>query len=177
MFHQRGIYAGNSVLCNKFNYRNIVLLGDAAHSMLATYGQGANAALESATILAERVQHVQSTCPSAAEPQAVSVKIGEEFSQSRTGDAHIIVKMSQQAMLGTRAGWSLLYWMEFCLLWIQHGIAPRLVDPPTLVTMASSTTKYSDMREKAVSAKVMLYTALVMTGLAFGGPWVGLAQL
>lgn len=142
--------------CNKYHHGNVVLLGDSAHSMLATYGQGANAALESAVELA---RSVESTGDSPAAAAA-------HFTAARAPDTHVIVNMSRHAMTGTRPGLSILYWLEFCLLQAQHWVVPKALAPPPLVTMAESTAPYRTLRNRTVVAKAVLYLGLASVGVA-----------
>ena len=150
MASQRARYAGNSVQCNKFHHGNVVLLGDAAHGMLATYGQGANAAMESA------VQLARSIAAAGPDPQAAAA----HFSAARLPDARAIVDMSRQAMRGTRVGISVLHWLEFLLLQAQHLVAPNLLAPPPLLVMSDTTAPYRQVRDATNVAKTTLYCML-----------------
>ena len=81
--------AGKTVRCSSFAHGGVVLVGDAAHTMLNSLGQGANCALEDVSLLADALAPV-------AAPAAVAPAL-RGFSERRKRDADAAAALSKRA--------------------------------------------------------------------------------
>mmetsp|Transcript_18653 Transcript_18653/g.45897 ORF Transcript_18653/g.45897 Transcript_18653/m.45897 type:complete len:479 (+) Transcript_18653:3-1439(+) len=97
---------GISTICKRMHSERgrVMLLGDAAHSMSSSLGQGCNAALEDVTVLD------QILCTG-----LVAKYIPREFSSRRLPDASAIVALSMNAFPTTVPGFTLFVMQSFAL--------------------------------------------------------------
>lgn len=84
----------NTIKCYPYHYGNVLLLGDAAHSVLPFYGQGMNAGLEDCLIFEECLDEKDDDLQSAA----------SLFSERRCEDLHVLADQSLANFTVLRAG-------------------------------------------------------------------------
>ncbi|KAJ6601339.1 FAD/NAD-P-binding domain-containing protein [Mycena vulgaris] len=93
---------------NPYNKGTVVIIGDAAHSMVPFYGQGLNASLEDVRILSILLQQEQTSPGDKLDPVALS-RVLEQYSESRHNDLLAICDLAMDNHLKLRhtvATWS-----------------------------------------------------------------------
>ena len=116
---------------NKLNYKNVVVLGDAAHTVKPYFGLGANSALEDVSCLARIVdEHAFDGGTKTAD----FVEVADKFSRERKGEAAALVKISRGL---DRPG--LLGFVSFIfpliLDGIFHNLMPSIIRPNVIAML------------------------------------------
>ncbi|MFB2971691.1 FAD-dependent oxidoreductase [Aerosakkonema sp. BLCC-F183] len=129
-FLSRPISTVLTIRCNRYHYGDsVVLIGDAAHSVSPSLGQGCNSALEDAVILGRLFDEYSDNL----------AKVTEQFTMRRKPDAHALVELSDNAFpLSGRL------FVEYILREIfakfMHKLFPN-VFPPSMMQLISETTE------------------------------------
>lgn len=119
---QPAISFGGAVILSRFHHGNSLVIGDAAHAMLPSYGTGCNAALEDCLLLDQILEE-------SIYGDGITInfeKVAMEFSKRRVEDAHAIVRMNTTQELFPRGFFSLL---QVMLLTSLHKLAPKFFRP------------------------------------------------
>ncbi|KAK9806752.1 hypothetical protein WJX72_001450 [[Myrmecia] bisecta] len=165
--------SNRTITCSRFHHERAVLIGDAAHAMLNSLGQGANAALEDCLLLDEALQAHSSV------PAALAALTAERKPETDTAAA-----LSKQGIPPRGLG-SLLYFLKYrMLLWLS-GLLPGVVPQPWQVVIQATCEPYSQVvarrkRENVVVGFILAVlagaavagSAVMSAGGCWGSPWV-----
>lgn len=124
-----------TVRCSRYHYQgSVLLIGDAAHAVSPSLGQGCNAALEDVSLF-------NSLLDEYSDNLAVAV---EQFTVRRKADAHALVELSDYSFPSSK---NLL--IEFALRQTfaktLHQLFPKLFSPALFELISESTVPYSEI--------------------------------
>ncbi|KAJ7558145.1 hypothetical protein O6H91_04G026400 [Diphasiastrum complanatum] len=151
---QPAISFGGAVLLSRFHHKNVLLIGDAAHSMFPSYGTGCNVALEDCLLFDQILQEskpVHGKFP--LRPAAA------EFTRRRLCDAHAIVEMNTNFMLFPRG---FLGYLQMLFLTTLRKWFPAVIKP-TSYQLLWSTVPFEKIRHQKHKEIFLFYTALLLT--------------
>ncbi|CAM9788399.1 unnamed protein product [Scytosiphon promiscuus] len=162
-----------STYCSSLVHGSAVLIGDAAHSMWASLGQGVNAALEDCQVFA---QVLESAGADKDGPRPVDVpKVLGAYNERRFEDALAVCELSEEGMGGGRTmrpAFAAQLFLTVLLNKTLGRLAPKVFQPPSLMTISDGETTYADIlrgsKREAIMTKGFLVTsvALVLAGVA-----------
>ncbi|CAM9316308.1 unnamed protein product [Hapterophycus canaliculatus] len=162
-----------STFCSSLVHGSTVLIGDAAHSMWASLGQGVNAALEDCQVLA---QVLEAATEGESETRPVDVpKVLDAYNERRFEDARAVCELSEEGMGAGRTmrpAFAAQLFLTVLLNKTLGRLAPKVFQPPSLMTIGDGEMSYSDIlrgsKREAVVTKIFLGAslALAMSGVA-----------
>lgn len=153
---------GITTICSRLTAKDgsVALIGDAAHSVWPSLGQGANCALETAQYLAAAIESKPQDVPSAL----------EYFDAVRTPQVHACGRLSEAGFGGTakRAG-NFLFFAKIGALALMHKAMPFFFDKPALANINDPAWAYDDV-EDAVGQETQALAAFggVLLAAVFG---------
>ena len=153
---------GITTICSRLTAKDgsVALIGDAAHSVWPSLGQGANCALETAQYLAAAIESKPHDVPSAL----------EYFDAVRTPQVHACGRLSEAGFGGTakRAG-NFLFFAKIGALALMHKAMPFFFDKPALANINDPAWAYDDV-EDAVGQETQALAAFggVLLAAVFG---------
>ena len=153
---------GITTICSRLTAKDgsVALIGDAAHSVWPSLGQGANCALETAQYLAAAIESKPQDVPSAL----------EYFDAVRTPQVHACGRLSEAGFGGTakRAG-NFLFFAKIGALALMHKTMPFFFDKPALANINDPAWAYDDV-EDAVGQETQALAAFggVLLAAVFG---------
>ena len=153
---------GITTICSRLTAKDgsVALIGDAAHSVWPSLGQGANCALETAQYLAAAIESKPHDVPSAL----------EYFDAVRTPQVHACGRLSEAGFGGTakRAG-NFLFFAKIGALALLHKTMPFFFDKPALANINDPAWAYDDV-EDAVGQETQALAAFggVLLAAVFG---------
>ncbi|KAK9794596.1 hypothetical protein WJX73_002898 [Symbiochloris irregularis] len=115
-------FSGSTLQVPKLHCGRVLLLGDAAHAVSASFGQGVNAALEDCSMLGQALRNA---------PEAETIdQLLSRFDRERYADVYALGHMDRFAeeMAGHKGKWSLPYWVFQTHLYI-NGWLHKIVHP------------------------------------------------
>ncbi|WGV23528.1 FAD-dependent oxidoreductase [Halotia branconii] len=124
-----------TIRCNRYHQGNSVLLiGDAAHAVSSSIGQGCNAALEDVVLLNQLLDEYSDNLPT----------VIEQFTIRRQSDAHALVELGDYAFPASK---SLLIEFIFRELISKtlHRLFPQRFSPSLFELISESTVPYSEI--------------------------------
>lgn len=134
-FLARPIATTLTICCNRYHYRNSALLiGDAAHAVSPSLGQGCNAALEDVTVLNRLLNEYADNLD----------LVLEQFTKQRLADAHAVVELSNYTLPFARNLFLELI-LRQRLAKILHRLFPQRFLPPLFEAMHESSIAYRDI--------------------------------
>ena len=149
---------GITTICSRLTAKDgsVALIGDAAHSVWPSLGQGANCALETAQYLAAAIESKPHDVPSAL----------EYFDAVRTPQVHACGRLSEAGFGGTakRAG-NFLFFAKIGALALLHKTMPFFFDKPALANINDPAWAYDDV-EDAVGQETQALAAFGGVSLA-----------
>ena len=149
---------GITTICSRLTAKDgsVALIGDAAHSVWPSLGQGANCALETAQYLAAAIESKPQDVPSAL----------EYFDAVRTPQVHACGRLSEAGFGGTakRAG-NFLFFLKIGALALMHKTMPFFFDKPALANINDPAWAYDDV-EDAVGQETQALAAFGGVSLA-----------
>ena len=149
---------GITTICSRLTAKDgsVALIGDAAHSVWPSLGQGANCALETAQYLAAAIESKPHDVPSAL----------EYFDAVRTPQVHACGRLSEAGFGGTakRAG-NFLFFAKIGALALMHKAMPFFFDKPALANINDPAWAYDDV-EDAVGQETQALAAFGGVSLA-----------
>ena len=149
-----------SVKCSPHHYRNVLLLGDAAHAMVPFYGQGMNAGFEDCSVFQELWE---------ANGRDLQLAM-TRYSKVRQPDSHAVCQLSLDNYIEMRRQVnSPVFRLRRHLSFVLAQIFPR-VFKPLYPTVAFTNTPYSEIikMNQVQNYMLILVTALVL-GIPLGG--------
>ncbi|CAN0208273.1 unnamed protein product [Ectocarpus sp. 6 AP-2014] len=145
-FLERRTQQLRSTYCSRLAHGSIFLIGDAAHSMWASLGQGVNAALEDCQVFA---QVLDSATEGKAVGQAVDVpKVLEAYNERRFEDAVAVCELSEEGMGGARSmrpAFAAQLLMTVLLNKTLGLLAPKVFTPPSLMAISGNKMSYGEI--------------------------------
>jgi kynurenine 3-monooxygenase len=133
---QKVSYGGITTICTRFDGDDrVVLLGDAAHSIWASLGQGCNAALESCRIFAEVLAAAQGDF-------AVALPT---YTQARKPDTDGIAHLSEIGFGGNKRAGNYLFFAKILILMFLNKLFPKRFQKFALFQIANAEVPYSQI--------------------------------
>ena len=124
-----------TIRCNRYHYDNSALLiGDAAHAVSPSLGQGCNAALEDVTVLNRLLDEYADNLD----------LVLEQFTKQRLADAHAVVELSNYTLPFAQNLFIELI-LRQRLAKILHRLFPQKFLPPLFEAMHESSIPYRDI--------------------------------
>mmetsp|Transcript_31283 Transcript_31283/g.78379 ORF Transcript_31283/g.78379 Transcript_31283/m.78379 type:complete len:709 (-) Transcript_31283:99-2225(-) len=130
---------------------SVALVGDAAHSMWPTLGQGCNAALETAQYLSAALESSPGNQVSAL----------EYFEKVRLPQVQAAGRLSEAGFGGT-AG-NVLFFAKIALLFALHKLMPFFFEKPALTRMNDPAWAYDDIEDEVQGETATLATLAAIT--------------
>ncbi len=123
-----------TIRCSHYHYGNSVLLiGDAAHAMSPSLGQGCNSAMEDAAILDKLLDEYSDNLA-----QAIA-----QFTICRKSDAHAVVELSDNVFPSFDKKLIIKFIVRQQLAQIFHRLFPQYFSPSLLELISGTTIPYS----------------------------------
>ena len=137
-FLARPIATTLNIYCNRYHYDNSALLiGDAAHAVSPSLGQGCNAALEDVTILNRLLDEYADNLN----------LVLEQFTKQRLADAHAVVELSNYTLPSTQNLFIELI-LRQRLAKLLHRLFPQRFLPPLFEALHESSIPYRDILQQ-----------------------------
>ena len=134
-FFNRPVATTLTIRCNRYHYQNSALLiGDAAHAVSPSLGQGCNSALEDVTILDRLLDEYGDDLN----------LVLEQFTKRRLADAHAIVELSKHALPFSRSLFIELILRQRMAKFL-HRFFPQRFFPPLFDALNDSSISYADI--------------------------------
>ncbi|CAN0145901.1 unnamed protein product [Scytosiphon promiscuus] len=158
-----------TIYCSQLNFRSVVLIGDAAHAMQASLGQGVNCALEDCQVLAQLL--AAETRKTGAVKADRFPEVLEVYNKHRLGDVHAACELSEiGSALGIRKTLTAQLTLTLLLNKTLGRLFPKIFRPPSLFAINSKDEGYGAVlrgfeREAAVAKGV----GFASVALIFGG--------
>lgn len=134
LLSQKAAHGGITTQCNQFEGGDcVVLLGDAAHSVWPSLGQGCNVALESCRMFAEILAQTQGDL-SLALPA---------YTAARKPDTDAVAQLSEIGFGGNKRASSILFITKVVILMFLHKLLPRWFHKYALFQLGDADVPYS----------------------------------
>ena len=134
LLSQKAAYSGITTICNRFEGGDgVVLLGDAAHSVWASLGQGCNVALESCRVFAETLAQTQGDLNATL----------SAYTAVRKPDTDAIAKLSEIGFGGNKRAGNVLFFTKILTLIFLNKLFPRLFQKFALLEIGNAEVPYS----------------------------------
>lgn len=134
LLSQKAAYGGITTTCNRFEVNDcVVLLGDAAHSIWPSLGQGCNAALESCRIFAEVLAQKQGNLSQALPAYTIV----------RKPDVEAVAQLSEIGFGGNKRAASTLFIAKVLILVLLHKLLPIWFRKYALFQLGDAEVPYS----------------------------------
>eukprot|EP00752_Nemacystus_decipiens_P010969 g9749.t1 len=164
-FLERRPQRQQSTYCSSLSHGNIVLIGDAGHSMLAALGQGVNAALEDSQVFA---QVLDSATEDTAPARAVDVpSLLAAYNERRFDDALAVVKLSEQGIGGARSV-RFPYQTKLFVTKLLHKtlgrLAPQVFMPPSMFSLGGVKPYAAILRD--INREHAIYQGFIVSTIA-----------
>ncbi|MEM6612749.1 MAG: FAD-dependent monooxygenase [Cyanobacteria bacterium P01_C01_bin.72] len=128
-----------TVSCSRYHYQNSVLIiGDAAHAISPSIGQGCNSALEDVMVLDSLLDRYSDDW----------TKTLPQYSQSRIADAHAVRELANHALPLTK-GMFILFLIRLTINRTLHRLFPQLFSLPFFDLIPNTTVAYSEIYRSA----------------------------
>lgn len=136
LLEQKVSLGGITTTCNHFHVRNsVVLVGDAAHSVWASLGQGCNVALESCRVFAEILEahhnNLQTALPA--------------YTSARKPDTDAIGRLSEQGFGGNKRAGNIVFFAKVITLSLFHKLLPQIFPKPALLQLNNADVGYAEI--------------------------------
>ncbi|MEO1466241.1 MAG: FAD-dependent monooxygenase, partial [Cyanobacteria bacterium J06633_1] len=127
------------VSCSQYHYQDSALIiGDAAHAISPSIGQGCNSALEDVMVLDSLLDRYSDDW----------TRVLPEYSQSRVADAHAVKELADHALPLTK-GMFILFIIRLTINRILHRLFPQLFSLPFFDLIPNTTVAYSEIYRSA----------------------------
>lgn len=139
LLEQKVSFGGITTTCSALNAGDsVVLVGDAAHSVWASLGQGCNVALESCRILAEILAAHNGNLKTAL----------PAYNLARKPDTDAIGRMSEQGFGGNKRAGNALFFAKTIALSVFHKLLPQIFAKPALFQINKPDVGYAEIEEQ-----------------------------
>ncbi|CAM9713069.1 unnamed protein product [Sphacelaria rigidula] len=159
-----------TIYCSQLALESVVLIGDAAHAMSASLGQGTNCALEDCQILA---QVLAAEIDQAATTKVIDIpKVLEAYGRLRLEEVHAVCTLSNIAsMISTRKILVAQLVLTVMLSKTLGRLAPKVFPPPSLFSVSDSSKSFRSIlrgvvRESGVAKVIFGSCALMLIVVA-----------
>jgi len=122
---------------NSLSWRNIVVLGDAAHCVKPYFGLGANSALEDVTFLSAIMENNRLS------PN----EMASEFSRQRAGEAKALVQISRELDRPGALGF-FSFVLPLILDGLFHNVMPRIIMPNVIAMLQRTDYDFRGVRRR-----------------------------
>lgn len=157
LLEQKVSFGGITTICNSFNLDDsVVLIGDAAHSVWPSLGQGCNIALESCRVLAEIL----------AEHHGNLEKALAVYTSIRKPNTDAIGRMSEQGFGGNKRAANALFLAKIISLSILHKLLPQFFAKPALIQINNADMDYAvvETQWKTQGQQLLGITIILIAG-------------
>lgn len=138
-FSQKDLAQIWTVSCSQYHYQDSALIiGDAAHAISPSIGQGCNSALEDVMVLDSLLDRYSDDW----------TRVLPEYSQSRVADAHAVKELADHALPLTK-GMFILFIIRLTINRILHRLFPQLFSLPFFDLIPNTTVAYSEIYRSA----------------------------
>ncbi|CAM9205152.1 unnamed protein product [Choristocarpus tenellus] len=164
-FKQRPSYM-KSTYCSRLTQGCVALVGDAAHSMWASLGQGVNAAMEDCQVLAEVLDSWASQAEGTGGAFNISASL-EAYNDRRLDDAIAVTELSEVGV--SRSSPTIKSGFIVTLLFHRFlgFLAPKVFREPILMSISKPGVSYSEIKRGA-QKEARRGAAVVLVVLAVG---------
>lgn len=152
LLSQKTAQGGITTQCNRFEGDCVVLLGDAAHSVWPSLGQGCNVALESCRIFAEILAQTKGDL-SLALPA---------YTAARKPDTDAVAQLSEIGFGGNKRASNILFITKVVILMFLHKLLPRWFQKYALFQLGDADVPYSKIWQQAQGQNSQLRLVLTM---------------
>lgn len=157
LLEQKVSFGGITTTCNTFDLDDsVVLIGDAAHSVWPSLGQGCNIALESCRVLAEIL----------ADHHGNLEKALSAYTLARKPNTDAIARMSEQGFGGNKRAVNAVFLAKVISLSILHKLLPRFFAKPALFQINNADMDYAAVETQwKTQGKQLLGIAIVLIAI------------
>ncbi|WP_299411550.1 NAD(P)/FAD-dependent oxidoreductase [Acaryochloris sp. IP29b_bin.148] len=153
LLSQKAANGGITTVCNQLVGSDcIVLLGDAAHSVWPSLGQGCNTALESCRVFANTLAQSNGN---------LSVAL-PTFSQIRKPDVDAIAQLSEIGFGGNKRATSTLFIAKVLILMLLHKLLPKWFHKYALLQLGDANVPYSKIWQQSQKQEKQLLVLLAV---------------
>lgn len=159
---QKISYGGITTTCSALHGSDrVVLVGDAAHSVWPSLGQGCNLALESCLVLADILVQFDGNLSTAL----------PAYTASRKPDADAIGRMSEAGFGGNKRARNPLFFAKVMALFVLHKLLPGIFGKPATLDMGNPDVRYSEIeallqtQEKQLLLLAIFFVALLVAAI------------
>lgn len=149
---QKAAYGGITTICNRFDGDGVVLLGDAAHSVWASLGQGCNVALESCRVFAETLGQNQGDLN-----QALAT-----YTAIRKPDTDAIAKLSEIGFGGNKRVGNWLFFSKIVALMLLHKLFPEWFQTFALLQIGNAEVPYRQIWQQSQTQNRQFFILLTI---------------
>lgn len=153
LLSQKASNGGITTICNQLVGSDcVVLLGDAAHSVWPSLGQGCNAALESCRVFAHTLAESNGN---------LSVGL-PAFSKKRKPDVDAIARLSEIGFGGNKRATSTLFIAKVLILMLLHKLLPKWFHKYALFQIGDADVPYSKIWQQSQMQEKQLLAVLAV---------------
>ncbi len=169
LLSQKAAYGGITTQCNQFEGGDcVVLLGDAAHSVWPSLGQGCNAALESCRMFAEVLAQTKGD---------VSLAL-PAYTAARKPDTDAVARLSEIGFGGNKRAGNILFIAKVVILMLLHKLLPRWFHKYALFQLGDADVPYSKIWQQVQHQNQQLRSVLtILMGIVLVGSIVVLKMI
>ena len=157
LLDQKISYGGITTTCSTFHGSDrVVLVGDAAHSVWPSLGQGCNVALESCLVLTDILVQFDGNLSTAL----------PAYTAARKPDTDAIGRMSEDGFGGNKRARNPLFFAKIMALLFLHKLLPGIFGKPAAFNVGNPEIRYSEIEALLqTQEKQLLFLAICIIAL------------